>query len=209
LKLNVILLGLALYLMPVSQANAEACLLNGDSEITNTITTVESSWCTVTPDYASFPLYKLGLCSTIPTYDNYQTVCSFFVDNAVAQDLEISKGSNLNIADEISLADGSYPAAVILLGNEISLRHTAAFYDDQDGWEIGVGLAAGNRCATSTSSGSQDDIDERSVAFSIVFPKQSKMSLPLVGLRKQRALTSLKETLAQSQTVQSWRRVLI
>lgn len=159
LKLSVIILGLALYLMPVSQANAAACVLNGDNEITNTITATESSWCTVTPDYASFPLYKLGLCSTIPTYENYQTVCSFIVDNAVAQDLEISEGSSLSIADEISLAEGVYPAAVILLGNEISLKHTAAFSVDQNGWEIGVGEAAGNRCATSTSSGSQDDIN--------------------------------------------------
>ena len=155
-------LGLCLSIVLLTPAFAQqptSCQLNSDDEITNTITATESSWCTVTPDYASFPLYKLGLCSTIPTYENYETVCSLIVDNAVAQDFEISKSSSLSIADEISLAEGVYPAAVILLGNEISLKHTAAFSADQDGWEIGVGLADGDRCATSTASGSQDDID--------------------------------------------------
>ena len=177
LKLSVIILGLALYLMPVSQVNAAACVLNSDNEITNTITATESSWCTVTPDYASFPLYKLGLCSAIPTYENYQTVCSFIVDNAVAQDLEISEGSSLSIVDEISLAEGVYPAAVILLGNEISLKHTAAFSADQDGWEIGVGLADGDRCATSTASGSQDDIDSTFGGFFNCIPEADEDEL--------------------------------
>ena len=168
LKLNVIILGLALYLMPVSQVYAAACLLNGDNEITNTITATESSWCTVTPDYASFPLYKIGLCSTIPTYENYQTVCSFIVDNAVVQDLEISEGSSVSIVDEISLAEGVYPAAVILLGNEISLKHTATFSTDYNGWDTTGGTATtsvGDRCSTRTSSGSEDDIDSSMGGF--------------------------------------------
>ena len=177
IKLSVIALGLALYLMLASQADAAACVLNADNEITNSITTTESSWCTVTPDYASFPLYKLGLCSSIPTYETYQTDCTFIVNNAAAQDLEISEGSSLKIVDEISLAEGSYPAAVILLGNEISLKHAAAFATDQNGWEIGVGLADGDRCYTSTSSGSVDDINSTFGGFMNCIPQAEQDEL--------------------------------
>lgn len=176
LNLSVIPVGLLLYLAPASQALAGACNIL-DGEITNSITANEASWCTVTPDYASFPLYKLGLCSSIPTYETYQAECTFVVDNAVAKDLEISRGSSLSITDEISLAEGSYPAAVILLGNEISLKHTAAFSTDQNGWEIGVGLADGDRCATSNASGSEDDIDATFGGFFNCIPEAEQDEL--------------------------------
>lgn len=176
LKFSLIPVGLALSLVPLNQAMAAPCNLVG-GEITDDITTSEGSWCTVTPDYASFPLYKLGLCSTIPTYETYQAECTFVIDNPTAQNLEISSGSSLSIADQISLAEGSYPAAVILLGNEISLKHTAAFSDDQNGWEIGVGLADGDRCATSTASGGEDTISTSFGGFFNCIPEDEEDEL--------------------------------
>lgn len=168
LKTTIFVLLNALYLAPVTEVQAAACSVNADDEVTNVITTTPSTWCTVTPDYASFPLFKLGLCSKIPTYESYQADCTFIVDNAAAQDLEISKDSSLKIADDISLPAGSYPAAVILLGNEISLKHTETFSRNYNGWDATGGVGStevGDRCSTRTASGSEDDIDSNMGGF--------------------------------------------
>jgi hypothetical protein len=162
LKITSFVLTLVLYLAPTTEAEANICDVNPLGEVVTDIEDVGA--CTVTPDYASFPLFKLGLCSKIPTYESYQTDCTFIVDNDAAQNLEIIKGNSLKITDDISLLPGSYPAAVILLGNEISLKHTVVFYeDDYYGWAGGIvtagGIATeGDTCATTTSEGSEDDI---------------------------------------------------
>lgn len=171
IKFTASLLLLALYF--VSATEAEAQFVSGDPCVTQTtpdgleeITTdVEMDGpCTVTPDFASFPLFKIGLCSEIPTYESYQEDCSFIVDNEVAQDLEIIKGNSQTITDNVSVAPGSYRAAVILLGNEISLKHTAVFaVEDYYGWTGGVSTSGGtstegDSCATNSSEGSEDDI---------------------------------------------------
>lgn len=157
---------LGLFLLPSSEAQAGSCeFIDGeldDRPVSDggpgPITTDEDTWCTVTPDYASFPLFKLGLCSEIPTYESYQTDCTFIVNNVAAQDLEIFKGSSLKVTDDISLLPGSYPAAVILLGNEISLKHSVSFAEeDYYGWASGA-RTEGASCSTTTSEGSQDYI---------------------------------------------------
>jgi hypothetical protein len=161
LKITSFVLALVLYLAPATEAEAEAaCSVNADDEVSNVITSDDGTWCTVTPDYASFPLFKLGLCGKIPTYESYQTDCTFIIDNVAAQDLEIFKGSSLSLTGDVTLPAGSYPAAVILLGNEISLKHTQTFSTDYNGWEASGGgsTEVGDRCSTRTSSGSQDDI---------------------------------------------------
>ena len=164
LKTTSFVLALVLYLAPATEAEAAEC---SDTEVLTEITTTESTWCTVTPDYASFPLFKLGLCSKIPTYESYQTDCTFIVDNVAAQDLEISKGSSLSLLGDVTLPAGSYPAAVILLGNEISLKHTQTFSRDYNGWDAtgGGSTETGDRCSTRTASGSEDDIDSSMGGF--------------------------------------------
>jgi hypothetical protein len=164
LKITSFVLALVLYLAPATEAEAAEC---SDTEVLTEITTTESTWCTVTPDYASFPLFKLGLCSKIPTYESYQTDCTFIVDNVAAQDLEISKGSSLSLLGDVTLPAGSYPAAVILLGNEISLKHTQTFSRDYNGWDAtgGGSTVTGDRCSTRTASGSEDDIDSSMGGF--------------------------------------------
>ena len=165
LKITSFVLALVLYLAPATEVQAAACEVNSLGEVTRDIE--DEGKCTVTPDYASFPLFKLGLCSKIPTYESYQTDCTFIVDNDAAQNLEIIKGNSLKITDDISLLPGSYPAAVILLGNEISLKHTQTFSRDYNGWDAtgGGSTETGDRCSTRTASGSEDDIDSSMGGF--------------------------------------------
>ena len=142
-----------------SYANAASCTENSDGEITNNISAGGVSACTVTPDYAYFPLYKLGLCTEVPTYLNYQSVCTMIVNNSTAQEVEVSEGSQIQLNNNLSLSEGTYPAAIVLLGNTIGIKHSAVFSNSQRGWDYTNGVAAsGAYCSTSTASGSEDDI---------------------------------------------------
>lgn len=115
--------------------------------------------CTVTPDYAYFPLHKLALCTEVPTYLNYQSVCTMIVDNSSAQEVEVSKGSQIQLNNNLSLGEGAYPAAIILLGNTIGIKHSAIFKDIQDGWDYDGDVdVEGRYCSTSSASGDEDDI---------------------------------------------------
>lgn len=154
MKFLVILFSLSFY----GTLHAAACTTNADGEITSTITTASSSFCTVTPDTAYFPLYKLGICTEVPTYDNYQTQCNFIINNATAQELEVYKGSSLEVSSGLTLTEGDYKAAVILLGNTISTKHSEVFATSQSGANSSKIETEGKYCSTRLDSGSQDDL---------------------------------------------------
>jgi hypothetical protein len=138
-------------------ANAASCT-ESSGVITDDISGGDAA-CTVTPDYAYFPLYKLGLCTEVPTYLNYQSVCTMIVNNSTAQEVEVSEGSQIQLSNNLSLSEGTYPAAIVLLGNTIGIKHSVVFNDTQDGWDYSGSTAVeGKYCSTSTASGSEDDI---------------------------------------------------
>jgi len=140
-------------------ANADSCT-ESSGVITDDISGGDAA-CTVTPDYAYFPLYKLGLCTEVPTYLNYQSVCTMIVNNSTAQEVEVSEGSQIQLSNNLSLSEGTYPAAIVLLGNTISIKHSVVFNDTQNGWDYTNGEpTSGAYCSTSTASGSEDDIGD-------------------------------------------------
>ena len=140
-------------------ANAASCT-ESSGVITDDISGGDAA-CTVTPDYAYFPLYKLGLCTEVPTYLNYQSVCTMIVNNSTAQEVEVSEGSQIQLSNNLSLSEGTYPAAIVLLGNTISIKHSVVFNDTQNGWDYTNGEpTSGAYCSTSTASGSEDDIGD-------------------------------------------------
>ena len=75
--------------------------------------------CQVTPDIAMFPLLKIGLCAEVPTYANYLTNCKFLVEYASQKQVLISKDTTVKLKDSLTLDEGIYKAAVIVMGNTI------------------------------------------------------------------------------------------
>ena len=149
---------LAIQLFGITEAQAATCGLNSDGEITDGSL---SSGCTVTPDKAYFPIYKVGLCEEIPTYLNYQTACSIFIDNSIATEVEVSKNNNLSLKNGITLDVGTYKAAIVLLGNTIGLKHADTFESNRNGTESNGGLlqkSTGDYCSARLASGSEDDL---------------------------------------------------
>jgi hypothetical protein len=146
-----------------TQGHAATCGVNSDNEITNSSL---SSGCTVTPDTVYFPVYKIGLCTVVPTYLNYETACNIFFDKTTAQEVTVSKSSNVDLSSGISLDNGTYVAAIILLGNTISLKHSETFAGNRNGTTYEEGSYtrsygtddAGTICITRTTSGDEDDL---------------------------------------------------
>ena len=71
---------LQIFTATVSQA-ASCDNYISEGAITNAGVTAK---CTVTPDIAYFPVYKIGLCTEVPTYENYQTKCNLIFDKSSA-----------------------------------------------------------------------------------------------------------------------------
>ena len=124
--------------------------------------------CTVTPDTVIFPVYKVGLCTEVPTYLNYQTACSIIFDKSSAVDITVnstSKSTNMDLAGAsgISLDNGTYKAAIVLLGNTISLKHNETFDSKRNGQKNSTLATAsgtddnGTVCVTRATAGSEDD----------------------------------------------------
>lgn len=144
-----------------SYAATPACTINANGEVTNDINALDAGdmkGCYVTPDAVYIPVYRVGLCSSVPTYENYLTECTFVFNSATAKEVEVVKNQAFNVADNITLTEGSYPASVLLLGTTIGYKHTVNFTISQDGWSDDDDLTSGKTCVSRTVSGNADDI---------------------------------------------------
>ena len=138
-------------------AATPACTVNADGEVTNNIVAGGNN-CYVTPDFAYLPVYKVGICSTTPTYNNYLTECSFLYDSSTATEVEVVKGQASKLVGDITLTEGSYQASVLLLGTTIAYKHTQTFSTAQTGSNSSNNDTTGTTCVSRTASGNEDDL---------------------------------------------------
>ena len=149
-----------LVLFSTSYLLSASCVRNANGEITDASL---SPNCTVTPDEVYFPIYKFGLCEEVPNYLNYMTACKFLYDSTTGQTVAVTSSSNFQLANNISISEGSYRAAVVLIGNTIGVLHNDVFAAPWDGLEKngggGYSVTNGKYCSTRLDSGSEDDFD--------------------------------------------------
>ena len=139
-------------------ADAAVCTRNSDKAITNALSS--GTACTVTPDEVRFPIYKFGLCETVPTYLNYQTACEFLYDNSAGRTIPITTSSTFDLVKDISISEGTYLAAVVLVGNTIKVKHSEQFANPRNGLEkngASYQKSDGLYCVTRLDGGSEDD----------------------------------------------------
>ena len=92
------------------------------SEFTNsegaiTFTPNAYQFCRLTPDVVNIIVYYVGLCREQPSVQNFRSVCSPLLDIGAGKEVSLSLNSQTNLVDEVSLSEGNYPYAVILLDN--------------------------------------------------------------------------------------------
>ena len=115
--------------------------------------------CQVTPDVAMFPLLKIGLCAEVPTFKNYLTNCKFLLEYASQKKVQISKSTTIKLKDNLTLDEGLYKAAVIVMGNTIGLQHSDVFHSSVLGQEANLDDGPGKYCATRATTGNLDQFD--------------------------------------------------
>ena len=115
--------------------------------------------CQVTPDVAMFPLLKIGLCAEVPTFKNYLTNCKFLLEYASQKKVQISKSTTVKLKDSLTLDEGIYKAAVMVMGNTIGLQHSDVFHSSVLGQEANLDDGPGKYCATRAVTGNLDQFD--------------------------------------------------
>jgi len=156
----------AIFLQAVSVtiSYADTCERDDDNiEILDTNFDASGS-CTVTPDLAIFPLLRLGLCEEVPTYENYLANCKFLVEYSTAKIVEVSTSTTIQLANNITLDEGTYEAAVLVVGNTIGLKHSDIFENTQSGQEYDTDeeeyvITQGKYCSTRSHTGNLDQFD--------------------------------------------------
>ena len=144
-----------------ASCSSSATFVNSDGEVSDSGITAK---CTVTPDTVYFPVYKIGLCKVVPTFENYQTACNVFYEKSTDVLVEVSKSSNLELKTGVNLENATYKAAIILLGNSISLKHSQTFEGKRTGMQLISGsyektsgaADTGTVCVTQNISGNAD-----------------------------------------------------
>ena len=93
------------------------------------ITAQGGNWgeCDATPDSMSVKFYKLGLCTSKPSYNDY-SACTFLFENAQGKEVTLSKTLSDNLVDgEISIPEGSYKYAMLVIENSIGIKKKLSF----------------------------------------------------------------------------------
>jgi len=153
-----------LQILSATMSQADTCIRDGDNiEILETNFDA-SGTCTVTPDIAIFPLLKVGLCKEVPTYENYLANCNFLVEYSTAESVEVSTSTTIQLANSITLDEGTYEAAVLVVGNTIGLKHSDIFENTQSGQEYDTDedeyvISRGKYCSTRSHTGNLDQFD--------------------------------------------------
>jgi len=151
-----------------------------------TSTTVSESanhkWCLATPQAALITIDYLGLCKTEPTVSNYATVCEPLIPLGASKAATIKRGQAQDLVDQISISEGVYKYAAVLITNEIQHKSIFEFNNSRKG----TGGTAGNYCwsidgnAEDTDSSDDDTFRARcgaAVDNTIGFNKSKKHQL--------------------------------
>ena len=95
--------------------------------------------CDKTPSAMKMKLYGLYLCENLPDPSNYINNCAALVQNSSAVDVEVSNGTTTTLTNgDISVKEGTYNFAVVVVDPTISGKHTQEFVQDLRG-ATGIG----------------------------------------------------------------------
>ena len=96
--------------------------------------------CLFTPEAMRINLYEIRLCETYPVATDYTEKCNVLVSNAAGKMVSISNDLSTKITDqEISIAEGTYKFATVLVAPTIESRFSITFDSSMQGANAGTG----------------------------------------------------------------------
>ena len=121
---------LNLWTVAVNAQSAPACTAASDAATLTTAAGVGEGFfaqCKSTPDAMKLKFYKMALCKEKPTYSD-DSSCVYILNETTAIDAEISVGGETNLLPgDISIPEGIYPYALLLIDTTIGIRKTLEF----------------------------------------------------------------------------------
>ena len=92
-----------------------------------------------TPLALKVSFYKLALCKSKPTYTD-DSSCTYLFNVTTPKTIEIGIGKQVDLIEtEISIPEGDYPFAMMMIKNEIGLKSLTIFDNAQNGGNGGNG----------------------------------------------------------------------
>ena len=106
------------------------CDFDANGKVTSTSLTEQNNygWCLATPQSAKITIQYLGMCKNEPTVSNYADTCEALVPLGANKQVTISRNAAQNLAADISISEGTYRYAAILITNVI--EHQSVFEFD-------------------------------------------------------------------------------
>ena len=93
---------------------------NADGTITYTDdSSGASTACNLTPDSMTIILHFIGLCTSEPTIANFRTACSSLFSSSTGESKKITTTSSANLMNDVTITEGNYTHAAILIKNNI------------------------------------------------------------------------------------------
>jgi len=107
----------------------DSCTYNAQSQMVTDMSGSPDS-CNADPVARKLSAYKVGLCTELPYYDNYQKVCDFLFESTTPIDLIAEKGFSKSIEGlgDVTLVEGkAYSHSVILASNTTYVKGLMEF----------------------------------------------------------------------------------
>ena len=125
-------------------------------------------YCFQTPTNMDVTIYEVGIC-TAHASPTDRTACTLLFNDANGQLVNLSVGSSLNLLEEISITEGTYSHAYILMSNVTSIKTVIQFstsrtaldnssgeycYTNGDSWDDNVNtiMSCGDSASAAVSS---------------------------------------------------------
>ena len=103
------------------------CTLDANGRVTNVDAGGSSDFCRLSAQEFTINLKYAGLCTSQPNETNFRSVCSAVFDNTAGQDITVTENASLPLVDEITLPEGIFTHAWLLVGNTVKYKASASF----------------------------------------------------------------------------------
>ena len=114
----------------------------------------EDGYCTITPNSMKVKIYEFGLCTGASSPSD-KSACTTLFSSPTGTEIDLAVGLSATLTDDVSLAEGSYSNAYLVLSNVTSLKASHTFSSsrtDLDG-------NSGNICYTNGRSWDDPNTD--------------------------------------------------
>jgi len=86
----------------------------------------EDGYCTITPDSMKVKIYEFGLCTGASSPSD-KSACTTLFSSPTGTEIDLAVGLSASLTDDVSLAEGSYSNAYLVLSNVTSLKASHTF----------------------------------------------------------------------------------